>query len=332
MAVDIGAIKRKYEEMKKKQEQQSSGFNFMEIIEGKNPVRVLSSEEEGVSFYVEGGYHYLRMEGEKTKAIVCLQQTYGKACYLCELVSELYKTKEKKDETMAKQIKASKRYFMNVIDRKDNAVKTLAIGPQAFGGILAILADEDWGDITDRETGHDIEIVKTKTGSKATDVTYSVMPKPKPTAVGVDNIVLYDLDKILEPVTYEQQEAIFNGDSIQLDEAEEPQPAETTKQPEPAKKAGPKRKPVVEEPSEIDVLTGKLDLTNPAVAKVYNKWKVKDGSVAGLKAVVEMFADEEAEAAESTSEASSEAGQPEGEDELDRQIKAAMDKFKKAKK
>lgn len=339
MAVDLSKIKKKYEEVKQKTT--SSTDNIMDFEIGDNLVRVLSPED-GSDFYKEVGYHYIKI-GEEKKAVVCLRLTLGQPCYLCEVVSELYKSKDKGDKTLAKQLRGNMRVFYNVIHRKDNTLKVMATGNQVFKQILGFMADEDWGDLTHAETGRDIVITKQKTGEGLTDVEYVVKPKPKQTELGFEmsEIELFNLDEIVGEIpTYDEQKAIFEGEEVPEKPVDKPKQS--------SGKPLTLMKPVVEKPSAPSKPTASsapvrrakaestvvekfadkiamLDLSFPKAQKAYENWKSADGTEETLDKLLEMYGKEDIDTGSTE-------GAPEtasSGDELDDQIQAALKKFKK---
>jgi hypothetical protein len=283
MAVDLDKIRQKYKEVKEKK----GGFDdipWMELQQGDNLLRLVANEDG--DFYFESGYHYLR-NGKEVKAITCNKLTDGSECFLCDLVHELYKTKDPKDKELAKEIRSGARIFFNVIDRNDgNKLKVLGAGNMIFKEILKFFADEDWGDISDPVTGHDIVI--NKTGEKL-DTEYTVMPKPKPTKIGVEVTDLFDLSAIPFLYTPDEQEAIFQGasedevrkarkgedsDSSKKETKQtDKKPAPTAKKEEPKKSAPPARKPRNADPEEqfADKLA-QVDMDIPKASKAVANW------------------------------------------------------------
>jgi hypothetical protein len=53
---------------------------------------------------------------------------------------------------------------MNVVDRATGDVKILSIGVILFKKIIAAMLDDDFGDITDLDKGHDFKIIKIMEG------------------------------------------------------------------------------------------------------------------------------------------------------------------------
>ena len=63
---------------------------------------------------------------------------------MCDLYYRLWKVEgPMKDEAqdLARQIKPRKRYYMNVVDRRDGSVKILSMGMKLFGKILDCFFD-----------------------------------------------------------------------------------------------------------------------------------------------------------------------------------------------
>ena len=65
---------------------------------------------------------------------------------------------------MASQIKPRARYYMNILAREGGDIKILSVGVILFKKIIGAMLDEDFGDITDVESGHDFKIVKEMDG------------------------------------------------------------------------------------------------------------------------------------------------------------------------
>ena len=92
---------------------------------------------------------------------------HGEKCPLCDAYYALWErvnNGHKEYENLARQIKPRARYYMNVLDRENTDVKILSVGVILFKKIVAAMLDEDFGDITDPEEGHDFKIVKIMEG------------------------------------------------------------------------------------------------------------------------------------------------------------------------
>lgn len=97
-------------------------------------------------------------------------------CPVCELISDLYKG-SKQDVDLAKEMKLQCSYWMNIIVRgqESEGVQIYTPGIMVFDQIRNIIADPDYGDVTDIKEGVDIAIERI--GSKMTDTRYDVRAK-----------------------------------------------------------------------------------------------------------------------------------------------------------
>ena len=261
MGVDVEAIKKKYAEMNEKSDEYDDDIPWIKLEVGDNNMRLLCGANG--NFYVETGYHYIPKAGStKKNAVTCLKIAKGERCYLCEVVASLRKSGKKDDKALAKELSASPRIFMNVIDRDDNdTVKVLGCGNMIFKGILKYIADDDWGDITDAKQGRNIVIERIGTGKNDTE--YSVRPKPKINVVDMSKIELFDLEEMVTIPTIAEQKAILAGEEPPEREAKDEKTPEKEpvpeKEPEPEKKATPPRRAAKSEPEEKEEDTPPFD-------------------------------------------------------------------------
>lgn len=339
MAVNLEELRKKYDDLKNKKGG-GGDVPWMTLDQGDNLIRLLSDEDG--NFYQETGYHYLR-NGKEVKAVTCNKLTDGTECYLCEVVHELYKSKSKADKDLAKEIKASTRVFFNVLDRSDGEAKVLGAGTMIFKEILKFFADPDWGDLTDPVAGHDLVI--NKTGEKL-DTEYSVMPKPKPTKLGVE-VELFDLSSLIKQYSVEEQEALFNGatdeDIDKMRAKAESKKPSAAKVPE-RKSAKPEPEPepeVLDPEAEFADKIALIDLGVPKAQKALNNWLAdEDRTEEELDAIVDKFPKDDDEPAPAPVKKATAVSAPkkpvakpadDEEGELDAEIAAALAKFKKNK-
>lgn len=188
MGLDIEKLKKKLAETKEKT---SSGggndFKFWSPSDGRNVIRVLPPKGDS-EFYAETEVHY-NVGPKKDKSTVCLKAAGEKSCPVCEYVDELFKGDED-DKAYAKKLRAKSKYYFNVIDRsveeddkEFGEVLVLGSGVTVFEGILGLVCDPDYGDITDEDAGYDVIINKS---GKKLNTEYKVTGRPKQTEIGVD--------------------------------------------------------------------------------------------------------------------------------------------------
>jgi hypothetical protein len=149
--------------------------------------------------------------------VVC-RKASGEDCAVCDFIDALYNTKQKEDESLAKRMGASSRYYFNVIDRSVEEgdegygeVLVYGAGTTVFQDILGIIVDPDYGDITDPEKGYDIIITKSGSGLKTE---YKTNARPKQTPIGVDGweSKLIDLSIFAKPKSNDDLEKILYGE------------------------------------------------------------------------------------------------------------------------
>ena len=127
-------------------------------------------------------------------------------------------------------LKCSWAYSINCIDSKDGKAKVLNLKKKLFGQIMA--AAEDLGDPTDPDEGWDVVFKKTKTGSNAFDVEYtlSVLRCKKRALTPEEREVIAkepDIDTKVPRATAEEQKALLEKITKgQQDEDEPGTPAE----------------------------------------------------------------------------------------------------------
>ena len=121
--------------------------DFMKLEEGENTVRIMSNP---IQFYI----HWCNgPDGSKRK----FNSPVDDPAMIRRLEDSGFKR--------------TARWFIKVLDRRDNQFKALEIGPQVFNGIKSLYTNKRWGKVT----GYDITITR---APKGTQPLYSVTPNP----------------------------------------------------------------------------------------------------------------------------------------------------------
>ena len=181
MAMDMEKILAKHREISARGQQQQTttsstvgqdGIRYFKALDGQNEIRILPPAFGNDTFYVEHATHY--KVGPNSKSIEC-PRTIGEKCPVCEYVSTLYNGTEE-DKLLAKEIKAKKRWAINIIDVKNpqNGVQIYDIGETILEQILGQMMNPEVGDLTDPQTGRALIITKAGVGR---DTKYSTSPK-----------------------------------------------------------------------------------------------------------------------------------------------------------
>ena len=214
MAIDLEALRRKHEQLNGGgSTSNNSDFlnKFYQIPEGSNDVRILPGKDDDHEFYAETKIHRVPGPDGTSKNYHC-RKVHGEPCPLCALYYGLWKTGRKEVEDLARQIKPRARYYMNILDRDSGDVKILSVGVILFKKIIAAMLDEDFGDITDLDSGHDFKIVKEMEGQWPKYDQSAPRPKSSPlgskqeTAAAMDS--LHDIHSLVKLEDYEEYKKV----------------------------------------------------------------------------------------------------------------------------
>ena len=216
MAIDLNALRMKHEQLNNPQSGNNTDFlkKFYQIPEGTNAVRILPWKDDEKEFYAETKIHRVTGPDGNVKNHHC-RKIHGESCPLCDLYYALWKTGRKEDEDLARQIKPRARYYMNILDRESGEVKILSIGVILFKKIIGAMLDEDFGDITDIEAGHDFKIVKEMDGQWPKYDQSA--PRPKSSPLGSKSEIATNMDtlhNIHELVKLEDYEDVKNAAAL----------------------------------------------------------------------------------------------------------------------
>ena len=216
MAIDLNALRLKHEQLNNPQSGNNTDFlkKFYQIPEGTNAVRILPWKDDEKEFYAETKIHRVTGPDGNVKNHHC-RKIHGESCPLCDLYYALWKTGRKEDEDLARQIKPRARYYMNILDRESGEVKILSIGVILFKKIIGAMLDEDFGDITDIEAGHDFKIVKEMDGQWPKYDQSA--PRPKSSPLGSKSEIATSMDtlhNIHELVKLEDYEDVKNAAAL----------------------------------------------------------------------------------------------------------------------
>ena len=216
MAIDLNALRLKHEQLNNPQSGNNTDFlkKFYQIPEGTNAIRILPWKDDEKEFYAETKIHRVTGPDGNVKNHHC-RKIHGESCPMCDLYYALWKTGRKEDEDLARQIKPRARYYMNILDRESGEVKILSIGVILFKKIIGAMLDEDFGDITDIEAGHDFKIVKEMDGQWPKYDQSA--PRPKSSPLGSKSEIATSMDtlhNIHELVKLEDYEDVKNAAAL----------------------------------------------------------------------------------------------------------------------
>jgi hypothetical protein len=207
------------------------GGNFWKVPQGKTTIRILPPVGAmDDAFFVESGQHYLG-----SKIYVCPKLSSGGKlpCPICDTNEGLYQSGKKK---AASKFRASKSFLVNIVVRSglkggEDQQTVWQFGVTVMGLIISIIADPDYGDISDPEVGSDVVVTRAGEG---TNTKYQVNAKRNPSPlVGAEqylqnaqDLVAFVNDKVMDYDTL----ATESGVNVYLENGEIPEIKEEDKE------------------------------------------------------------------------------------------------------
>ena len=152
MAIDLEAIRRKLNNL---QSQTKRTDNLWKPKPGSNQVRIVPYQHDKDNPFLELFFHY-----DLGKKNYLSPVTYGESDPVVEFAEKLKKTGDKDDWLMGRKIEPKMRTYVPVIVRgkESEGVKFWGFGKTIYSELLSIIADPDYGDITDLMNGRDIDV------------------------------------------------------------------------------------------------------------------------------------------------------------------------------
>ena len=201
-----------------------------EIKTDKHPLVRNKTLEIGDMDYVMDIWEH-RGVGPAQGNVLCLKNTYGKPCPICEEAARL-KKEGKEDE--AKSLKARRRVYYNVLDAKDGKLKVFATSHYLFEKELIEEAkDDDEGgyiDFADPDEGKDVRFRATKESLAGQEYltykSFSFEDREAPLSKRIlANAISFD--ECITIPTYKEVENMLYGEEDDEEEEERPQPRKT---------------------------------------------------------------------------------------------------------
>ena len=214
---DDDGFKTRLDKTKKRFEETAGDGKYFKASPGKNYIRVLPPWGKGAngSFFFVGALHYGFKIGGRDRAIACPAFSERGRCPICDFLDKLKQSGDDDHKEIAQKIRQSKKYWVNIIIRNEKGgndedkPKVLIYGANKkfINAILEAFDEEDYGDVTDVNEGHDI-ILKRK--GEGFQTRYTVTVRPRPTSLDFEEWKknLNKLDEVvLEWMTEKEMEA-----------------------------------------------------------------------------------------------------------------------------
>ena len=180
--MNINAIRAK---LQKLQSNAPGDNSFWRPDEGTDHhVRILPISGEEIPF--RETYWHWNVGG---KSALCPKYTHGDDCPICELVSKMYdesdRTKDAGLRSQASSLRAKIRPYIPIVDRADSELtpKWWPTNKTVYTEVLTIIANPDYGDITNVKAGHDMIVTKHPAEPGRMYGMTKIVPRPKQTAL-----------------------------------------------------------------------------------------------------------------------------------------------------
>ena len=176
--MDINAIKSKLATL---QSTTSTKENFWKPEPGKQVVRIVPYKHNKDNPFIELFFHY-NLGNNKT---YLSPLSFGRPDPVAEFADKLKSTGNKDEWIQGKRLEPKMRTFAPVIVRgqENEGVKFWGFGKTVYQELLSVIADPDYGDITDSMAGRDIMIERqtpAEAGNQYGKTTVRVKPNQTP--------------------------------------------------------------------------------------------------------------------------------------------------------
>jgi hypothetical protein len=185
MAIDLEAIKSRLQAMQ--QSNQGSGNSSADHIwkppVGKSQVRIVPYAFDKNNPFIEMYFHY-----EIGKRTMVSPTSFGRPDPIVEFADKLKRSGDKEDWKLGKKIEPKFRVYAPVIVRgkESEGVKFWSFGKQIYQELLSVIADADYGDITDLMNGRDLTVEHIAAEKEGAFPSYVVRVKPNTTPATAD--------------------------------------------------------------------------------------------------------------------------------------------------
>ena len=234
--MDLNAIKNRLSQL---QTTNTRTSNLWKPSPGTQIVRIVPYKFNQDNPFIELYFHY-DLGGKNYLSPI----SFGRPDPIEEFAQKLKSTGSKDDYRLGRKIEAKMRTFAPVIDRGEEkeGVRFWGFGKTVYQELLSIIADPDYGDITDTTNGRDVAVeFKTAEETGKSFPATSIRVKPNQTPITEDASVLKSIKESQKNITEIYQERSYdeltqalndylNGDSSSGEETKEEVKETTSKE------------------------------------------------------------------------------------------------------
>ncbi len=152
MALDLQKVRQRLENLKNKS---TKSAYLWKPTPGKHVIRIVPYAHNKENPFIELLFHY-----NMNNKTYLSPASFGRPDPIVEFANRLKKSQDKAEWKRGKEIEPKMRTYVPILVRGAEAegVKFWGMGKQVYQEILSIIADPEWGDITDLKEGRDITV------------------------------------------------------------------------------------------------------------------------------------------------------------------------------
>jgi len=210
--MDINSIRKRLTQLQTTNNRTS---NLWKPQPGKQVIRVLPYKHNKDNPFIELFFHF----GLNNKTYLS-PITFGRPDPIEEFASKLKTSGNREEYQMARKLEAKMRTFAPVIVRGEEAqgVRFWGFGKTVYQELLSVIADPDYGDITDPVNGRDVSVeFKTAEETGASFPKTTIRVKPNQTPITEDKAQLEgildnqkDITELYQELSYEELTNVLN--------------------------------------------------------------------------------------------------------------------------
>ena len=203
--MDINALKKRLGQL---QITNTRTTNLWKPSPGTTQVRIVPYKHNKDNPFIELFFHY-----DLGRKSYLSPMSFGRPDPIEEFSQKLKSSGNKEDYRLARKIEAKMRTFAPVIIRgeENQGVKFWGFGKTVYQELLSIIADPDYGDITDQMNGRDITVeFKTAEEIGASFPKTNIRVKPNQTPITEDATLLENLMDNQKDITEIYQEQSYD--------------------------------------------------------------------------------------------------------------------------
>jgi hypothetical protein len=210
--MDISSIRKRLNQLQTTNNRTS---NLWKPQPGKQVIRVLPYKHNKDNPFIELFFHF----GLNNKTYLS-PITYGRPDPIEEFAQKLKTSGNREEYQMARKLEAKMRTFAPVIVRGEESqgVRFWGFGKTVYQELLSVIADPDYGDITDAVSGRDVSVeFITAEESGASFPKTTIRVKPNQTPISEDKAQLEglldnqkDINELYQELSYEELTNVLN--------------------------------------------------------------------------------------------------------------------------